>query len=269
MVDIAGLVRGASQGEGLGNQFLSHVRAVDALAMVVRCFEDASVPHVTADLRPVQDMDVIALEMALSDLDMAERHLERVRTRARPTPANTPTRSRSPRWSSTRYGQDTRYDPSTWIRRSARCSPRCTFLTAKPILYVANVSEGNLPAGGPLGRSRSHARGGRGRAHHRDLRGAGGGANEFAPEEAAAYLAEVGLSEPGLPRLVQAGYRYWTISPSSPSRGAKRCAHGHCAAARRYTRLPGRSTRTCSAALSGGGASLGGSHRRRLARPRP
>src|SRR5436309_12725728 len=82
-VDIAGLVRGASQGEGLGNQFLGHIREVDAIVHVIRCFEDPDVVHVMGPVDPVRDHDVITSELALADLGVVERRLEKTRKTAR------------------------------------------------------------------------------------------------------------------------------------------------------------------------------------------
>src|SRR6056300_1444839 len=83
VVDIAGLVKGASQGEGLGNQFLSHIRQVDAIAHVVRCFADENVVHVDGSPDPMRDIEVIQTELILSDLEQAERKLERLRKQAK------------------------------------------------------------------------------------------------------------------------------------------------------------------------------------------
>ena len=83
VVDIAGLVKGASQGEGLGNQFLSHIRQVDAIAHVVRCFADENVVHVDGSPDPIRDIEVIQTELILSDLEQVERKLERLRKQAK------------------------------------------------------------------------------------------------------------------------------------------------------------------------------------------
>ena len=90
VVDIAGLVKGASHGEGLGNQFLGHIRNVDAIAMVVRCFDDPEIPHVTADLDPAGDVETIELELALADMATVERRIEAVRDASKGRPRERP-----------------------------------------------------------------------------------------------------------------------------------------------------------------------------------
>ena len=114
VVDIAGLVKGASRGEGLGNQFLGYIRAVDAVAMVVRGFENPDVPHVTPELDPQGDVETVDLELILADLAVVERRLEKVRSR--PGPGRTPMRLNWPRWRRSRPG---------WATASPRPAPTC------------------------------------------------------------------------------------------------------------------------------------------------
>jgi len=205
-VDVAGLVRGASQGEGLGNQFLGHIRDVDAIIMVVRCFRDPQVPHVTDELDPVGDIETVSIELALADLDTVERRLERVRGKAKAQPkdyeaelallgqvrgelaAGHPVRAMSLSEADTSLLYD------------------LNLLTAKPLLYLANVSDDDLPDGGELAQQVMRF------AQRQDTDALVISAQleaelvEWPSEEAAAYRGEVGLERSGLDAVVQAGY---------------------------------------------------------------
>src|SRR5213079_2066464 len=146
-VDIAGLVKGASQGEGLGNQFLSHIREVDAVVHVIRAFEDPDVVHVMGPVDPVRDHDVITSELALADLAVVERRLYKARNSARAG------------------DNEAQVEPVLLARvvaelnrgRSARAAGQTAdaikflrtlgLLTEKPVLYAANVNEDDLAAG--------------------------------------------------------------------------------------------------------------------------
>ncbi|MBC7317171.1 MAG: 50S ribosome-binding GTPase, partial [Chloroflexi bacterium] len=150
VVDIAGLVKGASRGEGLGNQFLSHIRTVDAIAMVVRCFEDADIPHVTPYLDPIEDIETVNLELILADLALLERHLERVRAQAKAHPREYQEQIEGLEAIAAGLRQ------GIPLRRQALEAEQRAFiehldlLTDKPMIYVANVSEDALPEGGAL-----------------------------------------------------------------------------------------------------------------------
>src|SRR6266566_4085654 len=140
-VDIAGLVKGASQGEGLGNQFLGHIREVDAVVHVIRCFDDPDVVHVMGPVDPVRDHDVITGELALADLAVVERRLEKTRKTARAELALLERvvaeldRGRGAR----EAGEG---------EQAIGALRRLGLLTAKPILYAANVNEDGLASGG-------------------------------------------------------------------------------------------------------------------------
>jgi len=148
-VDIAGLVRGASSGQGLGNAFLSHIRETDAIAMVVRCFEDANVTHVEGDPDPVRDVEIIGIELALADLSTLQKRLDKLEREARANPK-------------VRYKVDaakaliTALEAGTPARTFPAGSPEAEvaaesfLLTAKPLLYVANIDEAQIQAPGPL-----------------------------------------------------------------------------------------------------------------------
>ncbi len=218
-VDIAGLVRGASKGEGLGNQFLAHIREVDAIAYVLRCFDDPDVVHVEGRVDPIEDADTIETELMLADLESLERRLPILEKKIR--------------------GQDKeakktlelveRVLPLLREGRPARLAEieddeRAAFkalglLTAKPVLYVCNVDE-DAAATGNAYSARVEAR----------ARAEGAGCviisakieaelAELGPEERRAYLTELGLDEPGLNRLIREGYKlldlitYFTAGP--------------------------------------------------------
>jgi hypothetical protein len=206
VVDIAGLVKGASRGEGLGNQFLSHIRAMDAIAMVVRCFRDEDVPHVTEYLDPVEDIETVELELVLADLEILERHLERVHTQAkgRPRDFEGQIAALEAVAAGLRAGQTVRRMELNEAQRDALRD--VALLTNKPLLYVANVSEADLPHGGELAervRARGEAEGIETIALCAALEAE---LMELEPDEATDYLAEVGLDAPGLQRFIRAGY---------------------------------------------------------------
>jgi ribosome-binding ATPase len=148
-VDIAGLVRGASSGQGLGNAFLSHIRETDAIVMVVRCFEDSNVTHVEGDPDPRRDVEIISIELALADLATMQKRLERLEREARANPKLRPALDAAKRLIETlEAGKPARtFAPDSLEREIARDA---FLLTAKPLLYVANVDERQIGAPGPL-----------------------------------------------------------------------------------------------------------------------
>ncbi|MGA8163482.1 MAG: redox-regulated ATPase YchF [Waddliaceae bacterium] len=143
--DIAGLVKGASKGEGLGNQFLAHIRETDAIVHVVRCFESSDVVHVTGKIDPIEDIEVINLELALADLQSAEKALARVEKQAKGS------KEKLAELNCLRRVRD-HLDQSQPIRtlslteEEERLLNPYPFLTAKKVLYAANVAESDLPA---------------------------------------------------------------------------------------------------------------------------
>jgi len=204
-VDIAGLVAGASKGEGLGNQFLAHIRETDAIAHVVRCFEDENVAHVGGRVDPVSDIEVIHTELALADLATVDKAIARV---LRPAKAGDKDAAKQlALLDRVRAHLDQgRPARSAALAREehAMLNPLC-LLTAKPEMYVANVEEQGIEGNRLLAEVREYA------------------ATEGAPvvpicaaleaqiadlsdEDKAFFLADLGLAEPGLDRLIRAAY---------------------------------------------------------------
>jgi GTP-binding protein YchF len=208
-VDIAGLVKGAHRGEGLGNQFLGHIRQVDAIAMVLRCFEDPDVAHVSDTLDPIEDLQVLDLELSLADLGTVERRIERTHGAAKAHPKDFA-------WELATLdalkehlarGEPARTFAVGEVDRLHALLAELFLLTGKPRLLVANVGEDALPAGGPLVARVVEAaarEGGQSVVLCADCEAA---LAEWSPEDAAAYRAELGLTHSGLDRLVQASYR--------------------------------------------------------------
>jgi ribosome-binding ATPase len=206
VVDIAGLVKGASHGEGLGNQFLAHIRTVDAIAMVVRCFQDEDVPHVTPYLNPVEDLETIELELMLADLGVIEKHLEQVKTRAKGHPRDFESEIAACELArdALQTGRSVRQLDLTELQREAL--RQVALLTTKPCFYVANVSEKDLPGGGELAQQVC-SRAARLEADaivicarlESEL-------TEWEAADAVAYLAELGVKASGLEQFIRTGY---------------------------------------------------------------
>jgi hypothetical protein len=217
-VDIAGLVAGASQGEGLGNQFLAHIREVDAIAHVVRCFESTDVIHVAGRVDPLSDVDVIDTELALADMATLEKGLDRAAKAAKGGDKDA-VRKRA-LFERVKVQLDA-VKPVRALKLTAeeqRDVRELQLLTAKPVMYVANVDENGFKDNPLLSAL--------------DKRAAADGAVVVAvcaaieaeiaqldEAERAEFLAELGQSEPGLNRVIRGAYRllglqtYFTAGP--------------------------------------------------------
>jgi ribosome-binding ATPase len=218
-VDIAGLVKGASAGEGLGNQFLGHIRSVDAIVHVVRCFDDENVVHVSGRVSPADDIEVINTELALADLDTVEKKILRADKMARS--GDKKSKDEVDFYQRVKvlleqvkklHGVAENEDERLWMRDMH-------LLTDKPVLYVANVAENDLKGEHPFV------------AQVREIAATEGARlvvicgkleaeiSELDAEEKQAFLHDMGLEEAGLDRLIRSGYEllglitYFTAGP--------------------------------------------------------
>jgi ribosome-binding ATPase len=204
-VDIAGLVAGASKGEGLGNQFLANIRETDAIAHVVRCFDDPNVIHVAGKVDPLSDIAVIDTELALADMASVEKHLHKAQkvARAGDKEAQKLAAIFEPMMKHLNEGKGVR-SMGLDAEQLALIKPY-SLLTAKPVLYVANVVEGGFENNPLLDQVKAHA--------------AAEGAQvvaicakieaeiaELSDEDKQAFLEDIGMKEPGLARMIRAAY---------------------------------------------------------------
>jgi ribosome-binding ATPase len=205
-VDVAGLIQGASRGEGLGNQFLAAIREVDLLVHVVRCFTDASCPHPLASVDPVRDVEVVETELLLADLEILGRQRLKLEKRAKAgdkaaAAAHAVLARVEPRLSHGVWARDLKLTPAELDH--LRSTP---LLTLKPCLFVANLSEAEL-SNGPLYTALKEMA----TAHHRPvvpiLGDFEGELQAFSPEERQEFLAALGLTESGMARLVRESSR--------------------------------------------------------------
>jgi GTP-binding protein YchF len=218
-VDIAGLVKGASKGEGLGNQFLANIRECDAIAHVLRCFEDGDVTHVEGRVDPVADAQTIETELMLADLESVEKRLQNIARKVKGGDKEAAQQERLLKAAAEalEHGR-----PARTVRVAedeVRAWRMLQLLTSKPVLYVCNVSEAEAATGN------AHT------ARVAEMAAAEGAAvvvisarieeelAQLEPEEAAMFLSEMGLDEAGLDRLIRAGYAllglqtYFTVGP--------------------------------------------------------
>jgi GTP-binding protein YchF len=207
-VDIAGLVRGASRGEGLGNKFLSHIREVDAVVHVVRCFEDENVVHVDGSVDPVRDMETINLELVFADLETVERRIDRTKKMMKSgdkRPGRELEILEAIR-AALEAGRPARTVPVD--EEDAPFVKGLFLLTTKPVVYVANVAEDALGAAPDAMAARVYEAAAREGAEAMTVCAQlEEEVSALDPAEKAAFLAEMGVQESGLDQLVRACYR--------------------------------------------------------------
>ncbi len=205
-VDIAGLVAGASQGEGLGNKFLAHIREVDAIAHVVRCFEDPDVMHVSGRVDPASDVAIINTELALADLETIDRARQRADKAAKAMDKD------AIRWRESLERIRGQLDAGLPVRAMTLDGfererlRELSLLTAKPAMYVANVDEGGF-TGNPRIEALERIADAEGSAVVAVCAAIEAEISELDESDRAAFLADLGLAEPGLDRIIRAGYR--------------------------------------------------------------
>ncbi len=241
-VDIAGLVKGASKGEGLGNQFLANIREVDAIAHVLRCFEDPDVTHVEGRVDPIADAETIETELMLADLDSVEKRLQNITRKVRGGDKEAVQQERLLKEAKAALESGRPARSVTVAEDDAKAWSMLQLLTAKPVLYVCNVDESEAASGNALS------------ARVAEMAAAEGAASvvisakieeeiaQLDQEEAALFLEELGLAEAGLDRMIRAGYgllglqtyftvgpkeaRAWTIRKGTPAPRAAGVIHG-------------------------------------------
>ena len=218
-VDIAGLVKGASRGEGLGNKFLAHIREVDAVAYVLRCFDDDDITHVANKIDPLADAEVVETELMLADMDSLERRLATVEKKAKSGDKEAAAQVALMQLALVplREGKPAR---TAVVPEEDRAAFRALqLLTAKPVLYVCNVDEASAGAGNAYSATvsaRAKAEGAAAVVISAKIESELAG---LAADEREAFLAEMGLDEPGLNRLIRAGYNlldlvtFFTVGP--------------------------------------------------------
>ncbi len=218
-VDIAGLVRGASKGEGLGNQFLSHIREVDAIAYVLRCFEDGDITHVEGRIDPLADAETVETELMLADLESCEKRRVNLEKRAKTgdKEAKATVDVIDKALALLREGKPARLAEISDEER--RQWEMLQLLTAKPVLYVCNVDEASAAEGNAHSQKvmeRARSEGAQAVVISAKIESELSG---LEADERTAFLEEMGLEEPGLDRLIRAGYAllglvtYFTVGP--------------------------------------------------------
>jgi hypothetical protein len=208
-VDIAGLVKGASRGEGLGNKFLSHIREVDAIVHVVRCFDDPDIHHVTGSIDPIRDIEIVTSELVLADLDATRKKRERIAKDVKHGDKSALAENHVLDKLEPHLDAGKPAITLALTKEERELAKHLFLLTDKPTIFVANVKEAdlaNIAANAYVTRVRDYAR-----AHHAcdtvvisaqlesDLA-------DLDPDEARQYLGELGVTEPGLAALIRSTY---------------------------------------------------------------
>lgn len=218
-VDIAGLVKGASKGEGLGNQFLANIRETDAIAHVLRCFEDDDITHVDGRVNPVEDAETIETELMLADMESIEKRLQGLSRKVRGGDKEAVQQERLLKVALAMLEDG---KPARMVEvdaDDAKAWKLLQLLTSKPILYVCNVDEGSAATGNAFSAQVAEMAAAQGASHVIISAAIEEEISQLDADEAAMFLEEMGLAEAGLDRLIRAGYdllqleTYFTVGP--------------------------------------------------------
>ena len=240
-VDIAGLVRGASKGEGLGNQFLANIRECDAIAHVLRCFESEDITHVDGSVDPIRDAETIETELMLADLESLERRYDQVSKRAKTGDRESKEQAAvmEPIIAALQDGQPAR--TVEFAKEQRETVRRLQLLTDKPIMYICNVDEESAGTGNEWSSKVTAWAAEQGAASVTIAAAIEAEVASLPEEEQSEFLESLGLAEPGLHRVIQAGYgllglltfftagpkeaRAWTVRDGSPAPEAAGAIH--------------------------------------------
>ena len=240
-VDIAGLVRGASKGEGLGNQFLANIREVDAIVHVLRCFEDDDVTHVEGSVDPIRDAETVDTELMLADLESLTKRLPMLQKKAKSNDklAAAELELIEPLITALEAGKPAR---AAIPKGEEEAVKRLNLMTSKPVLYVCNVEEASASTGNAQSARVAEMAKAQGAAHVVISAAIEAEVSQLPDADRAGFLADLGLEDSGLDRIIRAGYallglityftvgpketRAWTIIKGTKGPGAAGVIHG-------------------------------------------
>jgi GTP-binding protein YchF len=240
-VDIAGLVRGASKGEGLGNQFLANIRETDAIVHVLRCFEDDDITHVEGSVDPIRDAETVETELMLADLESLQKRLPQLQKKAKGNDKNAASEVAlmEPILAALEAGKPAR---TAIAPADAPAAQRLNLLTAKPVLYVCNVEESAAATGNAQSARVAAMAKSQGAAYVIVSAAIESEVSQLPETDRESFLADLGLEDSGLDRVIRAGYgllglityftvgpketRAWTITAGTKAPGAAGVIHG-------------------------------------------
>lgn len=204
--DIAGLVEGASKGEGLGNKFLSHIRETQAVAHVVRCFDDENITHVRGKVHPEDDARIINLELILADMESLEKQVDRLEKKARSGDREAKPRFEIGKMILAHLGEEKPVRTLEMDAEQKKLAREFQMITARPVVYVANLSEEDALSGNDYSKKLEQLAAAEGAAVIRICGKIEEEVASLSAEEQREYLDSMGLGEPGLNRMIQVSY---------------------------------------------------------------